>query len=637
MRFLVYFLLVLFFPLYLFSFGFEARTLVLTPEGHVPISDIHPGSYVVSHDKYGKLTSSRVIAVSRKKVTAAMYIVCGNEIVILDEMQEMVDAQWGCWKEAWQAPAGTILKTEDNCTVVRKAGDVCGEFELYDLALEHNHIFFVTTQNIQTHNFGIDIFLAASFATLMSNWSLDMVSIGIAVAGALVTFFTDQYLRTSISLGTNGIQAECYREQGFGSHMPPDEYQHRMHQQTLDTAHYAAQQRGYNTADSYQKTDRIFNNTKQPVAEKVIEMPRYTIEQRKNSDVYPTLMITHSAGSVEILEETVCTALEKAIDKELQTIDETKIDSIFKRFGLLSPLLFENNYTQFTDTLAQKLHDHPQLPADQHNVPAHMLKGAVEGATRALTALYNHPLETMLSHAYAGPLLAWHIAKTVGKSIQIGATALVDTKQAQKEWNEYTKPLSKAYRFLQESDAATLAHTASSLTVHMVIDGLIGSRLAGLHHKIINKALSACPKPVLITMTSGGDPAIPEKIISHGVPLSSHTTLNITSEYYKRFTPKVIEESIHWTLHGNKMHHIFKDKHDFKSLEGHYTRERFSKELIVKLIESEKLPKAGEHFVKESIDVIIGNKIVEVKGFLSNNNIIKIGTCFIRTLPLKEK
>ena len=514
---------------------------------------------------------------------------------------------------------------------------MCGDCELYDLALENNHIFFVTTQNIQTHNFGIDIFLAASFATLLSNWSLDMVSIGIAVAGALVTFFTDQYLRTRISLETNGIQAECYRDQGFGSHMPPDDYHYRMHQQTV---HYAAQQRGYNTADSYQKTERIFNNTKQPVAEKVIEMPRYTIEQRKNSDAHPTLMIAHSAGSVEILEETVCTALEKAIDTELQTIDENKLDSIFKRFGLPSPLLFENRYTQFTDTLAQKLHDHPQLPADQHNVSVYMLKGAVEGATTALTSLYNHPLETIFSHAYAGPLLAWHIAKTVGKSIHIGATALVDTKKAQKEWTEYTKPLNKAYRFLQESDAATLAHTASSLTVHMVIDGLIGSRLAGLHHKIINKALSACPKPVLITMTSGGDPAVPEKISS--IPSLSSKEIpknSIPQGYYEFFTPDVIQKTKEWTAHPNKIKHVLENtEHKFELI---CVKLKSNKKIIVSLdskelihiaidemIHSGKMPmKSGYftdiHFTIEGIPVYVP------EGCIDENRIIKIGTMYV--------
>ena len=634
MRFLLYFLfiIVFLFPFSLLTFGFEARTLVLTPDGHVPICEIHPGSYVVSQDAYGQLITSKVIAVSCQQVTEAMYLVSGNEILVLDEMQEVADHAWGCWKEGWQVPPGTLLTTKQGATTVQAAGDVQGQFELYDLALEKDHTFFVTKHNIQTHNFGIDLFLAASFATLLSSWSIDMVSVGIAVAGAVVSFFTDQYFRSSISLGISDIQAPLYTESGFGSHLSPDQYRHQVNERDRNNAYYAVQQRGYATGTSYQKTQSLYAT---PQKSPTIEIPHCTIEQRKDFHRDPTLIITHPTGSVEILEEVVCDALEKALDKELLCADEDKLDTIFSRFGVRIKTLLENSHTHFTETLAQKLYDHPRLPSEKQNIRDHIVKGAVEGATSALMNMYNNPIQTILSHAYAGPLCALHIAKAVGKTLSLGVVALVDKEKAQKEWTEYTKPLSRVYRFLQESDAVTLAHTASSLTVHIMVDGLLGSRLAAMHHKIIDKTLSICPRPVLVSaMSGGGHPGGPEKIISHGeLPSSLNTTSKVASEYYKRFTPEVIEEAVKYVMKKNKFDHAFDPKHDFSSLQSQYTDEGFARSIIDELVRSEKLPQSGGFFRKPGIIICLKDKVknidhyIEARGFVSEDNIIKLGTC----------
>ena len=58
----------------------------------------------------------------------------------------------------------------------------------------------------------------------------------------------------------------------------------------------------------------------------------------------------------------------------------------------------------------------------------------------------------------------------------------------------------------------------------------------------------------------------------------------------------------------------------------------FAKDLITELIKSEKLPAAGQNFFNTGIEVFVDQQKIEVKGIISKENIIKIGTCFVRTM-----
>jgi hypothetical protein len=175
----------------IFPEGFPAGTLVKTPQGYVLIENIKHGDQVICFDKYKKITTGSVIGITTKITSQAIILTIDHASIITDYDQLLYIVPDQNWFHADTLQKGHQLLNSAHTPVRIRSVTTCSrEIVTYVLSIKDHHNYFVSHEDILTHNNPILIGAATSGPTIVAT----IIEIGSALcltAGCIWSIFLD--------------------------------------------------------------------------------------------------------------------------------------------------------------------------------------------------------------------------------------------------------------------------------------------------------------------------------------------------------------------------------------------------------------------------------------------------------------
>jgi len=165
----------------LFS-GFAADTIIKSPSGHTLIKQLQRGDIVYSITKSGDSCLSKVKKTTSYFLSRAVSISIDNDVIIAAPQQKFYDPQHNVWRKAKHLQKSILLLSDHkNIVTIDGIEFLDGDIKFFDIQLDNQDTFFISTQNIVVHNFP-PFFIGLSIA-FGGGISFEGVYLGVCIAG----------------------------------------------------------------------------------------------------------------------------------------------------------------------------------------------------------------------------------------------------------------------------------------------------------------------------------------------------------------------------------------------------------------------------------------------------------------------
>lgn len=138
---------------YIFSEGFVAGTLVKTPQGHVPIENLHSGDAVMCCTQEGVVTTRPITNVTINWIDQPIAIITQDQCMVTGPEQALFLTSKHGWTRANNIAAGDSMLSISRTTVPAKAVYPLERPVItYALSIKDYHNFFISQDDILVHN-----------------------------------------------------------------------------------------------------------------------------------------------------------------------------------------------------------------------------------------------------------------------------------------------------------------------------------------------------------------------------------------------------------------------------------------------------------------------------------------------------
>lgn len=150
--------------------GFVAETVVKTRHGYRVIADLSSSDTVTTYLLKSSAQGSRAIeSLCRRSVSEYIVLLLDDELLICAKDQKFYSIDCNAWVKAYKLQLHERLCCLSNRAVcVGYIERVFEPIDLYDIRVDDQHCFCVTSQDIVVHNFGFVIGLAWAFGSGIS-------------------------------------------------------------------------------------------------------------------------------------------------------------------------------------------------------------------------------------------------------------------------------------------------------------------------------------------------------------------------------------------------------------------------------------------------------------------------------------
>lgn len=206
------FLLILIFQTFLNAGGFEAGTLVLTPQGHRPIEHLRKNNTVTCWIPKSLPQATSIKCRRKRQTDNIVYLRFDNNFAFkCYAKQYFLLHKVGQLIRACHLQAGDTIATTNGPITVASKQEISQSLRLYELSLRANHTYFVTEYSILTHNavFVIPLVVFGGGAAEFAGWS----AIGAALVGGLIGAGVDKLQKWHVEKENRRLQG-IYNQDG---------------------------------------------------------------------------------------------------------------------------------------------------------------------------------------------------------------------------------------------------------------------------------------------------------------------------------------------------------------------------------------------------------------------------------------
>ena len=227
----LFFLLLL--PRLAISSGFAEDTLVKTPTGYCCIGQISPGDEVITFDyERGRYVTNCVGKVVSHTSERCIRVVVADVVIVTDYDQRFYSSNNNCWLSFSEVTLNDQSKTLFTSEQIDSVLPIKEPIVLFDLVVETNHNFCVTTHDIIVHNLVEFAFGSVAATAFFSGASpvvafapvLAPAAIGVAagwiIGGKIVDHLRERRAHALTRAASHGEQHQQFR--GCASPDPDD-------------------------------------------------------------------------------------------------------------------------------------------------------------------------------------------------------------------------------------------------------------------------------------------------------------------------------------------------------------------------------------------------------------------------------
>ena len=133
--------------------GFSPETLIKVHDGYVPIEQLDVGNIIVSFDLEGNYLEKRITHKQLCRQENCLCLIVDQKEIITSQNQKFFLAEEYLWKSARDLKIGDVLfSSYGNHAEIVEIIDI-GQADLYEIAVEELHNFFVSEDEFLAHNF----------------------------------------------------------------------------------------------------------------------------------------------------------------------------------------------------------------------------------------------------------------------------------------------------------------------------------------------------------------------------------------------------------------------------------------------------------------------------------------------------
>lgn len=186
--------------------GFTAGTLVKTPHGYVPIETIVSGALICACNiKTGESTERRVLHVKKVMVSGGIQITCNGEILGVGGAQKFFVQSMARWMTTRELIESIDLQNALSSGHIQIT-KISEPIELYQLSVETDHTFYVTTQDFLVHNAASILIISPGFLSTSALAAIATPVIAVAVpvaAGWIIWNVVSAQIQKNKKTGSN--------------------------------------------------------------------------------------------------------------------------------------------------------------------------------------------------------------------------------------------------------------------------------------------------------------------------------------------------------------------------------------------------------------------------------------------------
>ncbi len=214
-------------------------------------------------------------------------------------------------------------------------------------------------------------------------------------------------------------------------------------------------------------------------------------------------------------------------------------------------------------------------------------------------------------------MLAYQLGKLVYSLLDLTVNAVINPEHAQKTWDGYIEPISGLIDALKNRQLSLRdgIRAGTALAVQMKAQAILAKGCETLYSVAKTRVITYAAKNTFSDFIKEHNNAFLNPATS--IP---HET--------QRFSSQVIEQSVKWAMHDNKIGHIFQKKRHGMDLildQVNGNKEVVVRKVIASISAVKDLPVFGKF---ENFRVMIMGYEIDVSGFVSDG-VIKLRTVFI--------
>ena len=192
--------------------GIISETLVSTPDGLVPVENLHIGDAVIGYCcKCKKLVQSPITNIKKKIIKKLILLKIKNETLLISKKHIFFDPVKCKWIRARNLTCKNCLMsynfTDDNillsklqCCSIQK---IKRKAIIYEISLEYPHTFFITKSQILVHNLACSLGLGLAFGSGMISVESIVVAASFLGIGLYSLFGKKHKPKTHITYNPN--------------------------------------------------------------------------------------------------------------------------------------------------------------------------------------------------------------------------------------------------------------------------------------------------------------------------------------------------------------------------------------------------------------------------------------------------